>query len=86
MHALAGTGFRGKQTAYSRNEKLISLRKQEPSFKSLYFHFPGNYQEKRCVEYIKLDEQNQKTEVLLNCSEDSIKVEEQGEILLPVAI
>ena len=62
-------------------KKLISLRKQEPSFKSLYFHFPGNYQEKRCVEYIKLDEQNQKTEVLLNCSEDSIKVEEQGEVL-----
>ena len=62
-------------------KKLISLRKQEPSFRSLYFHFPGNYQEKRCVEYIKLDEQNQKTEVLLNCSEDSIKVEEQGEIL-----
>ena len=28
-----------------------------------------------------LDEQNQKIEVLLNCSEDSIKVEEQGEIL-----
>lgn len=62
-------------------KKLISLRKQEPSFKSLYFHFPGNYQEKRCVDYIKLDEQNQKTEVLLNCSEDSIKVEEQGEVL-----
>ena len=33
------------------------------------------------MDYIKLDEQNQKTEVLLNCSEDSIKVEEQGEVL-----
>lgn len=62
-------------------KKLISLRKQEPSFRSLHFHFPGTYQEKRCVEYIKLDEQNHKTEVLLNCSEDCIKVEKQGEIL-----
>ena len=33
------------------------------------------------MEYIKLDEQNHKTEVLLNCSEDCIKVEKQGEIL-----
>lgn len=62
-------------------KRLIALRKQEAAFKSLYFHFPGNYGEKRCVEYVKLDEAGRKTEVLLNCGDTEIKTKEGGEIL-----
>ena len=62
-------------------KKLISLRKSEKTFKSLYFHFPDTYREKRCVEYIKLDDEGNKIQVILNCTEDGIKILEGGEIL-----
>ena len=62
-------------------KKLIRLRKEEKTFRSLHFHFPGNYENPRCVEYIKLDEAERKTEVLLNCSEEPVEVKGTGEIL-----
>ena len=46
-----------------------------------YFHFPNQYENSRCVEYIKLDPQNRKLEVLLNCSGEAVKTEPGGEIL-----
>ena len=36
-------------------QKLIAMRKQEAACKSLYFHFPNEYEKRRLVEYIKLD-------------------------------
>lgn len=62
-------------------KRLISLRKREQTFKSLHFHFPGTYGEERCVEYVKVDEAGEKTEVLLNCGENAIKVRNGGEVL-----
>lgn len=62
-------------------KKLISLRKTEKTFKSLYFHFPDTYREKRCVEYIKLDEAGNKIQVVLNCTKDFVDTLEGGEIL-----
>ena len=62
-------------------KKLICLRKEEETFRSLHFHFPGNYENPRCVEYIKLDEAERKTEVLLNCSEEPVEVKGTGEVL-----
>lgn len=62
-------------------KKLIRLRKEEETFRSLHFHFPGNYENPRCVEYIKLDEAERKTEVLLNCSEEPVEVKGTGEVL-----
>ena len=35
----------------------------------------------RCVEYIKLDEEGNKIEVLLNASDEEIKVKGDGEVL-----
>ncbi len=60
---------------------LISLRRREEACRSLYFHFPGRYKERRCVEYIKLDSANRKIEILLNCGEEEIQVEEGTEVL-----
>ncbi len=37
-------------------QKLIAMRKQEAACKSLYFHFPNEYEKRRLVEYIKLDQ------------------------------
>lgn len=62
-------------------KKLIALRRTEKTFKSLYFHFPDTYREKRCVEYIKLDEEGNKIQVILNCTEGCIDMLEGGEIL-----
>lgn len=62
-------------------QTLIELRKTEESCRSLYFHFPQQYSNKRCVEYMKLDKNGRKLEVLLNCSKDAIQVKQEGEIL-----
>ena len=62
-------------------KKLISLRKSEKTFKSLYFHFPDTNREKRCVEYIKLDDAGNKIQVVLNCTKDSVDALDRGEIL-----
>lgn len=60
---------------------LIYMRKKEEACRSLYFHFPQKYPQKRCVEYIKLDADGRQVEVLLNCSGEKMKVEKGGKIL-----
>ena len=44
-------------------------------------NFPNGYENDRCVEYIKLDEEGNKIEVLLNASDEEIKVKGDGEVL-----
>ena len=61
--------------------KLIMLRRNEKTCRSPHFHFPDTYENGRCVEYIKIDEEGNKMEVLLNASEKEIKVKEAGEVL-----
>ena len=56
--------------------KLIMLRRNEKTCRSPHFHFPDTYENDRCVEYIKIDEEGNKMEVLLNVSEKEIKVKE----------
>ena len=60
---------------------LIHLRMQEDACRSLYFDFPHRYSQKRCVEYIKLDQAGKQIEVLLNCGEEPIELQGEGEIL-----
>ena len=45
--------------------KLIMLRRNEKVCRSLHFHFPNGYENDRCVEYIKLDEEGNKMPSLL---------------------
>ena len=59
---------------------LIRMRKEEETCRSLYFHFPNEYANRRCVEYIKLDEQGRKIQVLLNCSGEAMDVKDAGEV------
>lgn len=60
---------------------LISMRKTEDTCRSLYFHFPNEYKQKRCIQYVKLNESGKKLEVLLNCSKEEIKIKKEGKIL-----
>ena len=61
--------------------KLIMLRRNEKMCRSPHFHFPDTYENDRCVEYIKLDEEGNQIEVLLNASEEKVKVKGNGKIL-----
>ena len=56
-------------------------RKEEPTFRSLYFHFPNEIKEERCIEYIKLDAEGRKIRVLLNASGKEINIKDTPEIL-----
>ena len=62
---------------------LIRLRRQEPLLKSRNFHFPDDYKDhKRVIQFQKVDFPDCYVEVLINCCEEDIEVEQQGEILL----
>ena len=62
-------------------QKLIHLRKTEPALRSLYFHFPEAYDEPRMVQYINIDQEQNKIELLLNCTEEPVTVKGEGKIL-----
>lgn len=65
----------------SEMKKLIHMRRTEEACRSLHFHFPNQYENRRCVEYIKLDAQDGKMEVVLNCSGEGVETEPGGDIL-----
>lgn len=60
---------------------LIQMRRKRAACRSLHFHFPREYTQKRCVQYIKSDEEGHQVEVLLNCGEEPVKVKGEGKIL-----
>lgn len=62
-------------------KKLIRLRRKEDCLHSLYFHFPNEISDPRCVEYIRLDDAGNRIEVLLNCGRRAIEIVEKGEVL-----
>ena len=65
----------------STMQSLIMLRRKEKACRSLHFHFPHIYENERCVEYIKIDEEGERIEVLINASDKDVKVNEAGEVL-----
>ena len=65
----------------SEMKKLIHMRRTEEACRSLHFHFPDQYENRRCVEYIKLDAQDGKMEVVLNCSGEEVETEPGGDVL-----
>ena len=69
------------QAKIANMKALIAMRRREAACRSLYFHFPNEYENRRCVEYIKLDQNNHKIQVLLNCSSEEIQVKGSGDVL-----
>lgn len=62
-------------------KELIELRKNNPAMKSKYFHFPNEISLKRVVEYIKIDEAGNRIEILLNCMDCDVEIQDKGEVL-----
>lgn len=60
---------------------LIDLRKNNKAFKSKHFHFLEEEPNKRVIRFIKIDEEENKIEVLLNCSSELIPIENKGKKL-----
>ena len=61
--------------------RLIMLRRNEKTCRSPHFHFPNTYENGRCVEYVKIDEEGNKIEILLNASNENVRVKGEGKIL-----
>ena len=74
-------GTEENQERISQMKALIRLRKTEEACRSPHFHFPNRYENRRCVEYIKIDSQDRRIEVVLNCSPEALSVGEGGEVL-----
>lgn len=62
-------------------KELISLRYTEELLKGRNFHFPNLIDNKRVIEYIKVDGYGKEIKVLLNCSKEAVKIDLEGEIL-----
>ena len=60
---------------------LIALRRKEAAFRSLHFHFPDDYEQKRMVHYCKIDGAGDQVEILLNCTGADVAVRAEVEIL-----
>ena len=69
------------QERIGQMRSLIQMRKTEEACRSLHFHFPNTYENRRCIEYIKLDSKGRKMEVLVNCSDEDVQAGTGGEIL-----
>ena len=79
--ALSGNEKSAVGLRYRQLRELIRLRKQEETFRSLYFHFPNEIKESRLVEYIKLDDEGNRIQILLNGSDKKVSLPEGGEVL-----
>ncbi|WP_238917918.1 glycoside hydrolase family 13 protein [Clostridium sp. YIM B02555] len=60
---------------------LINLRKEQKLFRSRNFHFPNTIKNSRVIEYIKIDENENRLEILLNCSNIDVLIENNGSVL-----
>ncbi len=61
---------------------LIRLRKEEKALRSLEYRFTKEYDEPRLLEYIRSDKKKNQIQVLLNASENAVKIRKSvGEVL-----
>lgn len=60
---------------------LIAMRRTRKACRSLHFHFTEEYEQKRLVEYIKIDEKGEEIQILLNCGQDSIPIKNEAEVI-----
>ena len=60
---------------------FIKLRREQPLLRGRNFHFPDIYKNGRVIHFLKLGWIDQYIEVIINCEQDSIRIEEGGNIL-----
>ncbi|NLL79821.1 MAG: alpha-glycosidase [Clostridiales bacterium] len=62
-------------------KELIALRKKEPLLRDRNFHFPDRFENPRVIDFQKVGWSDNYIEVILNCSDEDVYVEQEGEIL-----
>lgn len=62
-------------------KQLIALRKQEKLLQGRNFHFPAVYDNPRVIHFTKVGWVDRFIEVIINCSEESVEVLEDGKVL-----
>lgn len=59
-------------------KSLIAMRKNNRSCRSLYFHFSSENSQTRVVDYLKLTGDGEQIRVVLNCSEEDFRLDEDN--------
>ncbi len=60
---------------------LISLRKSEPLLRCNNFHFPNSFKNPRVIEFQKVSWYDNYIEIIINCSNETLKLSEKGKLL-----
>lgn len=60
---------------------LLHLRMEEPLLRNRNFHFPNKINRPRVIEFNKMGWLDNYVEVIINCEEEDIEIEREGEIL-----
>lgn len=60
---------------------LLQLRRAEPLLRDRNFHFPNRINRSRVIEFNKMGWMDNYVEVIINCEEEDIEIEREGEIL-----
>ena len=62
-------------------KRLLHMRMEEPLLRNRNFHFPNKINRPRVIEFNKIGWIDNYVEVIINCEEDDITIEREGEIL-----
>lgn len=62
-------------------KSLLQLRKSEPLLRNRNFHFPNKINRLRVIEFNKIGWLDNYVEVIINCEEEDIEIEREGDLL-----
>ena len=62
-------------------KSLLQLRKSEPLLRNRNFHFPNKINRPRVIEFNKIGWLDNYVEVIINCEEEDIEIEREGDLL-----
>lgn len=62
-------------------KSLLHLRRSEPLLRNRNFHFPNRINRPRVIEFNKIGWLDNYVEVIINCEEEDIEIEREGELL-----
>lgn len=62
-------------------KSLLHLRRSEPLLRNRNFHFPNRINKPRVIEFNKMGWLDNYVEVIINCEEEDIEIEREGELL-----
>lgn len=62
-------------------KQIVKVRREEPLLRSSNFHFPNKIKNPRVIEFTKVGWMDNYVEVIINCAQEDIELEREGEVL-----